>query len=79
MSDSTLQIKNPSVTLYAFHLCQDLTQEPGQLLQNADQLWQNCANLSEPLAIPDLKSLPEKIQSHPNTTPITNRYVELLP
>ena len=79
MTDTALQIKNPSVTLYAFHLCQDLTQEPGQLRQDADQLWQNCANLSEPLAIPDLKSLPEKIQSHPTQTPITNRYVQLLP
>ncbi len=79
MTDTTLQIKNPSVTLYAFHLCQDLTQEPGQLRQDADRLWQNCANLSEPLAIPDLKSLPEKLQSHPTQIPITSRYIELLP
>ena len=79
MTDTTLQIKNPSVTLYAFHLCQDLTQESGQLRQDADQLWQNCANLSEILAIPDLKSFPEKIQSHPTQRPITNRYIELLP
>ncbi len=79
MTDTALQIKNPSVTLYAFHLCQDLTQEPGQLRQDADQLWQNCANLSEPLAIPDLKSFPEKIQSQPSKIPITSRYVQLLP
>lgn len=79
MTDTAFQIKNPSVTLYAFHLCQDLNQKPGQLRQDADRLWQNCANLSEPLAIPDLKSLPEKIQSHPTQIPITNRYVKLLP
>lgn len=78
MTDTTLLIKNPSVTLYAFHLCQDLSLEPGQLAQDADLLWQNCANLSEPLAIPDLKSFPEKLQSQ--TTPIpTNSYVKLLP
>ncbi len=79
MTDTALQIKNPSVTLYAFHLCQDLTQEPGQLRQDADRLWQNCANLSQPLAIPDLKSFPEKLQSQPTPTPITSRYIELLP
>ncbi|MDJ0901301.1 MAG: hypothetical protein QNJ55_21095 [Xenococcus sp. MO_188.B8] len=79
MTDTAFQIKNPSVTLYAFHLCQDLSQKPGQLRQDADRLWQNCANLSEPLAIPDLKSLPEKLQSPPTQTPITSRYVELLP
>ncbi len=79
MTDTALQIKNPSVTLYAFHLCQDLTQESGQLRQDADQLWQNCANLSEPLAIPDLKSLPEKLKSQPTQIPITRRYIELLP
>ncbi len=79
MTDNALQIKNPSVTLYAFHLCQDLTQEPGQLRKDADLLWQNCANLSEPLAIPDLKSFPEKLQSQPTQTPITSRYIELLP
>ena len=79
MTNTTLLIKNPSVTLYAFHLCQDLTQEPGQLRQDADRLWQNCANLSEPLAIPDLKSFPEKLQSQPTQIPITSRYIELLP
>ncbi len=79
MTDTALQIKNPSVTLYAFHLCQDLTQEPGKLRQDADQLWQNCANLSELLAIPELKSLSEKLQSHPIQTPITKSYLNLLP
>ncbi|NES43409.1 hypothetical protein [Moorena sp. SIO2C4] len=79
MTDSALRIKNPSVTLYAFHLCQDLSQEPGKFRQDADQLWQHCANLSEPLAIPELKSLPEKIQSFPSQTAIASRYIELLP
>ena len=57
MNDTLFQINNLSVILYAFHLCQDLAQEPGQLGQDADRLWQNCANLSEPLAIEELKSL----------------------
>ncbi|NET83795.1 MAG: hypothetical protein F6J94_18275 [Moorea sp. SIO1F2] len=63
MTDTALRLKNPSVTLYAFHLCQDLSQELEQLRPDADQLWQHCANLSEPLGIPELKSLPEKIPS----------------
>ncbi|NET68502.1 MAG: hypothetical protein F6K63_30555 [Moorea sp. SIO1G6] len=79
MTDTALPIKNPSVTLYAFHLWQDLSQELGQLRQDADQLWQHCANLSEPLAIPDLKSLPEKLQSPPSQTGITSDHVDLLP
>ncbi|NEP50806.1 MAG: hypothetical protein F6K65_19165 [Moorea sp. SIO3C2] len=79
MTDSALPIKNPSVTLYAFHLCQDLSQELGKLRQDADQLWQNCAKLSQPLAIPDLKSLPEKLQSPASQTAITSDHVDLLP
>ena len=78
MTDTAFQIKNPSFNLYAFHLCQDLTQEPGQLRQDADLLWQNCANLSETLAIPDLTSLPEKLQSQPTQIP-TSSYLNLLP
>ena len=79
MTDTALRITNPSVTLYAFHLCQDLSQEPEQLRQDADQLWQHCAKLSEPLGIPDLKYLPEKIPSPPSQTGIASRYIELLP
>ncbi|WP_424102108.1 hypothetical protein [Moorena producens] len=79
MTDTALRIKNPSVTLYAFHLCQDLSQELGQLRQDAEQLWQHCAKLSEPFGIPDLKSFPEKLQSYPSQTAIASRYLELLP
>ena len=57
------EIQNPSITLYAFHLRQDLARKPGQLRPDADRLWQSCANLSDPLGIPDLKSLPEKLPS----------------
>ena len=74
MTDSALRLKNPSVTLYAFHLCQDLSQELEKLRPDADQLWQHCANLSQPLGIPDLKSLPEKIPSplsQTGNTPLT--------
>ncbi|WP_293117870.1 hypothetical protein [Moorena sp. SIO4G3] len=74
MNDSALRLKNPSVTLYAFHLCQDLSQELEKLRPDADQLWQHCANLSQPLGIPDLKSLPEKIPSplsQTGNTPLT--------
>ncbi|NEQ63776.1 MAG: hypothetical protein F6K53_43370, partial [Moorea sp. SIO4A1] len=79
MTDSALRLKNPSVTLYAFHLCQDLSQELEKLRPDADQLWQHCANLSQPLGIPDLKSLPEKIPSPPSQKAITSHYVDLLP
>ncbi|NEP28318.1 MAG: hypothetical protein F6K49_42565, partial [Moorea sp. SIO3I6] len=79
MTDFALRLKNPSVTLYAFHLCQDLSQELEQLREDADQLWQHCANLSQPLGIPELKSLPEKIPSPPSQTAIASHYLELVP
>ncbi|NEP53333.1 MAG: hypothetical protein F6K65_32850 [Moorea sp. SIO3C2] len=79
MTDTALRLKNPSVTLYAFHLCQDLSQELEQLREDADQLWQHCAQLSQPLAIPDLESLPEKIPSPLSQTAIASHYLELLP
>ena len=77
-NNNPFQINNLSVILYAFHLCHDLTQEPGQLREDADQLWQNCANLSEHLAIEGLKSLPQEIQSYSTQTNITSRHVKLL-
>ncbi len=77
-NNNQFQINNLSVILYAFHLCYDLTQEPGQFREDADQLWQNCANLSEPLAIEELKSLPQKIQSYSTQTNTTSRHVKLL-
>ncbi|NEO44973.1 MAG: hypothetical protein F6K55_12915 [Moorea sp. SIO4A3] len=78
MNDTLFQINNISVILYAFHLCQDLTQEVGQLRQDAEGLWQNCAKLSKPLAIEELKSLPQKIQSYSTQTFTTSRYSKLL-
>ncbi|NEN95223.1 MAG: hypothetical protein F6K50_06670 [Moorea sp. SIO3I7] len=78
MNDTLFQINNISVILYAFHLCQDLTQEVGQLRQDAEGLWQNCAKLSKPLAIEELKCLPQKIQSYSNQTLTTSRYSKLL-
>ena len=77
-NNNQFQINNLSVILYAFHLCHDLTQEPGKFREDADQLWQNCANLSEPLAIEGLKSLPQEIQSYSTQTNTTSRHVKLL-
>ncbi|HAX77585.1 MAG TPA: hypothetical protein DCY88_17550 [Cyanobacteria bacterium UBA11372] len=79
MTNAAFQIKNPSVTLCAFHLCQELTEQPEKLTPDAEKLWEKCANLSEPLAAPELRTLLEKLRSSRTKTFSAGSYVELLP
>lgn len=80
MCDISFQIKNPSVTLFAFHLRQDLSQQLGQQRQDSDHLWQQCAKLSDPLATSGLKkTLLEKLSSDQTQNSQASGYLELLP
>jgi hypothetical protein len=38
------QIKNPSITLYPFHLRDDSDEGYGQVAKNAQSLWENLAD-----------------------------------
>lgn len=80
MSNTSLLLSNPSVTLFAYHLCQDLSMKTDQLCDNADTLWKYCANLSQAdrLGISELKNLPEKIESYQQGQVSEQRYHELL-
>lgn len=60
----TYRVKNPTITLYAFHLHTDLggTQEP----EDRERLWKNIEKLSGVLDIPELKGLRKKLDHPPD-------------
>jgi len=51
MSQQNQRVKNPSITLYAFHLRTDMTTE---VMENAARLWENLAQLSQKFSISEL-------------------------
>jgi len=56
---TSYRVKNPSVTLYAFHIREDFASE--EVVENAPLLWESLAELSETFSVPELKELPEKL------------------
>ncbi|PSB40347.1 hypothetical protein C7B67_28475 [filamentous cyanobacterium Phorm 6] len=56
------QIKNPSITLYPFHLRDDGDEGYGEVAKNAQSLWENLAdNVGTQFNSNELKSLREKL------------------
>ena len=41
----TGKLANPKLTLFAFHLCNNLAKGDKQLVDNSDHLWQKCVAL----------------------------------
>ena len=61
------QIKNPSITLYPFHLRDDRDEGYGQVARNAQSLWENLAdNVGKEFNINELKSLRDKLVCYKN-------------
>jgi len=61
------QIRNPSITLYPFHLRNDGNEGYQQTAQNAELLWKNLAeNVGEKFDLPELKSLRDKLICYQN-------------
>ncbi|MEG4519918.1 MULTISPECIES: hypothetical protein [unclassified Microcoleus] len=61
------QIKNPSITLYPFHLRDDSDEGYGQVARNAQSLWENLAdNVGKEFNINELKSLRHKLICYKN-------------
>lgn len=57
-----MNIKNFSLSLYAFHLCHTLTDAPGEATENASLLWENLSQLGETaLPFPGLKDVKSKL------------------
>ncbi|WP_414619976.1 hypothetical protein [Calothrix sp. CCY 0018] len=57
MDYSTAKVAYPKLTLYAFHLRQNLAQNPEQFVENSNHLWQKCQEIGHKLGIPKLENL----------------------
>jgi hypothetical protein len=58
------KLETPSVTLYAFHLCQDITSSSQQVRDDADRLWEQCVTFGEQRHILPLKTLKSSLRSY---------------
>jgi len=58
MTQSNLHLKNPSLTLYAFHLRSDAVAE---VVADAPDLWEKLAQLGDYFAAPELRQLPAQL------------------
>ena len=56
--------QNPSLTLYAFQLRQDISKAKQEVMDNADQLWEQCVALGEQRNIQLLKSLKTELRCY---------------
>lgn len=54
-------LNTPSVTLYAFHRGEEISQNSQKVADNENHLWQQCAALGEYLQIPTLHSLGDEL------------------
>jgi hypothetical protein len=66
------KLANPKLTLFAFHLCNNLAKGDKQLVDKANHLWQKCVALGHLLQTnPQLDFLPEKLSNRnsQNTQP----------
>jgi len=63
MTQQSHRVKNPSITLYAFHICTDMTTV---VVENAARLWENLAQLSQKLSISELGQLTNNLICYQN-------------
>ncbi|MCT7973414.1 hypothetical protein [Laspinema olomoucense] len=56
-------LKDPRLTLFAFHLLHDITQKPQDGAKGADRLWKQVAGLGDILEVNLLKHLPGLLKS----------------
>jgi len=57
-----MKIANPKLTLYAFHLRNNLAQGEEEPVEDANHLWEYCRQLGKILNIPRLESLFDRLQ-----------------
>ncbi|NEQ70810.1 MAG: hypothetical protein F6K21_36040 [Symploca sp. SIO2D2] len=58
---TTWKVQNPSLILYAFQLRQGMSQGNQEVMENADQLWEQCVTFGEQRQILILKSLKSEL------------------
>jgi hypothetical protein len=77
-----MKVTNPKLTLYAFHLRNNLAQGEDEVVNNANHLWEQCQRLGQKLHVPRLESLIERLQDSNGKIGVTssqeNFYQELL-
>jgi len=80
-----MKVANPKLTLYAFHLRNNLAQGEEEPIKDANHLWEQCQELGETLNVPRLESLLERLQDSNGKIGITpsrdnpeSDYLELL-
>ncbi len=80
------KIANPKLTLFAFHLRNNLAQGSEETVKNANLLWEDCQKLGQKLGVVRLESLIDKLKKDSNNkigifpgseSPASN-YLELL-
>jgi hypothetical protein len=72
------KLANPKLTLFAFHLCNNLAKGDKQLVDKADHLWQKCAALGHLLRTnPQLNFFPEKLNNRNSQNSQPSDYLEL--
>ena len=77
-TELTGKLANPKLTLFAFHLCNNLAKGDKQPVDKADHLWQKCAALGHLLQTnPQFDSLPEKLSKRNSQNSQQIDYVEL--
>ncbi len=68
-TNQTLGIRNPSLSLYAFHLRKSIAPNTPQGVEDdAEHLWQKLQEIGQKLQIPELASLQSKLISYENGT-----------
>lgn len=74
----TGKLANPKLTLFAFHLCNNLAKGDKQPVDKANHLWQKCAALGHLLQTnPQLDFLPEKLNNRNSQNSQPSDYLEL--
>lgn len=74
----TQKLKSPQLTLFAFHLLHEMTQDFQEAAKEGDVLWRKCASLGEELGISQLETLPEILKTADTSLASQQPYVELL-
>lgn len=71
------RLRNPSLTLYAFHLRSDISKIPQK--EEAERWWKQLEKLSQPLQVRELRTLRDKLICYQNGEYDPNAEDELLP
>ena len=71
------KLRNPSLTLYAFHLRSDISKSPQK--EEAERWWKQLEELSQPLQVRELRTLRDKLICYQNGQYDPNAEDELLP